>query len=436
MGVGDVQLVRQVDDVLRHVDSVRASFQAANDVRYPVVFAELRVGRARERELARSVTDAVIAERELTRLATTEPGLASVRDALRAARAVQGMKRPDLAPIASVRLDLGREIDAIDAWRQVHGMTRAERVAELERMRGIGATDLTTEDWKTFAGIIGDDVDGELTVGMPRAMSSGLPIRDLALNVGSEGPAWNSTSSRLFAGHPYFDTWNASMLPLDERRARVAQLLSGAPEDHTREQWRELAALLHTDGIDVTEHAWFPGIRLDLAARHAYVSGYDSARQTLVRVENASPAQLDGARSELLGSGDLGALAEAVVNRDQLGAVGLTGAAASAVRLRHMLPTSPAAAKSWLQDVQRELLAASGTGPAAQVRDDALALIDRNLARIDGERWWRPLDGYSNHPDYAELGRVRSTYRFLEQVQALATRPAAGAVDGAERLTW
>jgi hypothetical protein len=317
-------------------------------------------------------------------------------------------------------------------------MSRAEREAAIERIRDSDPKDLSADDWKTLAGIIGDDADQALTAGLPRAIGRALPIRDLALNVGFQGPAWNTTSSRLFSGHMNFDAWRASTIPLAQRQARVTELLGGSPLEKTRDDWRELTALLHTDGIDVTEHSWFPGIRLDLATRHAYVSGYEAASEALVRAENASPAQLDAARRELLGTGELGALASAVVDREQLELVGLTGAAASAVRLRHSLPTNPSTAKSWMLDVQRELRSADVSGPVTTVRDEALALIDRNLARIEGERWWIPRDGYANHPDYAELGRVRSSFQLLEKVGAIKLGDEAAPVvdDGVERLTW
>jgi hypothetical protein len=65
------------------------------------------------------------------------------------------------------------------------------------------------------------------------------------------------------------------------------------------------------------------------------------------------------------------------------------------------------------------------------LRAQALELIDRNVARMDGLR----SDTYSWHPDYAEVGRVASLAQVLDA--AAGVRPTvANAVDDAERLAW
>ena len=63
------------------------------------------------------------------------------------------------------------------------------------------------------------------------------------------------------------------------------------------------------------------------------------------------------------------------------------------------------------------------------LRTQALELIDRNTARMDGLRH----DTYSYHPDYAEVGRVASLAQVLDAAATTRPAPAAGV---AETLAW
>jgi hypothetical protein len=433
MGMGDMQLLRAVDEVATRLTRVHDAFRDANDVVAPLLVPKRRGAMLRARAIAGARSDAAVAEQLLGSIVREVPGIAPALDAVRAARAVQGMRRPTLAPVSHVRMDLEREGRALEAWKHVRGMDRDARIAALDRFRSTTADTLTQDEWKTLAGIIGDDVDGTLTDGLPTTMGTGLPIRDLALNAAYRPDTFGNRSSRFFVGHSYFDAWQASQLPVDARRARIDELLSGDPHARTREEWRELAGLLNAGGHDVLDHPWFPGTQPGYGARHAMLGGYDVIERLGLDATTASAPQLEVARRQLLAPGELDDLARSIVQRDQLDAVGITGAEADAVRLRHLEPTHPQAARLWLDAIADAMQRTPVDGSVAPLRDGALDLVRRNVARIDGDRWWRPFDGYANHPDYAELGRVRSTWQLIEQLAAPAETAAARAPD---TLVW
>ncbi len=438
MGFGGIQVGRIVDDTVRHVERAAEAFRQGAGVVDPLILGEVRGARTRAKVLAPAIASTSEAERLLRGLSASEPGLAPMLDAVQGARAVLSM--PRVSQLASGHAfgdmrDMGR---GLQAWAHVRDLGPEARQAAVERIRTTPVEQLAKDDWLTLAGILGDDVDGALTAGLPTKLGDALPVRRLALNAVFM-PGVNP-QSRFFTGHRYFGVWNASKLDVEVRGARIDELLSGDPFARTREEWDELQSLLGAGGHDIAEHAWFPGHRLEDGVRLAWSSGYDVARRAPVRLENASASQLESARQSLRGDGPLDPLATSIVQRNLLDRLGIVGEEAAAVRRRHMVPTDPEGARIWMQDMRAALDAAKVDGPARELRETAYELLDRNVARVEGERKWIWRDGYRNHPDYAELGRVTSIHGLLEQIGALRTRPAAQATgsvaDGAERLTW
>ncbi|MCW2920387.1 MAG: hypothetical protein JWL76_261 [Thermoleophilia bacterium] len=85
--------------------------------------------------------------------------------------------------------------------------------------------------------------------------------------------------------------------------------------------------------------------------------------------------------------------------------------------------------RSPLEDV-RAALRATTTLPSEllPVREQTLALLDLNLARMQGTTPQGAVVGYLNHPDYAEVGRIQANIQFMQD--ALDAAPDPGA------LTW
>jgi hypothetical protein len=139
----------------------------------------------------------------------------------------------------------------------------------------------------------------------------------------------------------------------------------------------------------------------------------------LVAVLAKTPGLLDqvGIDAELLHRQSIGALAAAGGDRG-------ADLAANLRIARNVIDQHPAA-----------------DGSVAQLKDEAIELADRNLARMSGER----TDTYGRHPDYAEVGRVASIATLLHEMRKLAAAKAAAAAEAratgagagaGEVLTW
>ena len=87
----------------------------------------------------------------------------------------------------------------------------------------------------------------------------------------------------------------------------------------------------------------------------------------------------------------------------------------------------------------------------APIHKQTLELLDRNIARLGGTTPDGAIRGYSNHPDYAEVGRIRANMTLLEHARTTTTdvtttatgsaadaasAPAAAATTSAETLAW
>ncbi|MCW2922477.1 MAG: hypothetical protein JWL76_2351 [Thermoleophilia bacterium] len=418
MALGEVRGLRVIDDVLRHVETTRATFYAGGHIKDPLFFGGTRGGVSRALAINPVRGQAAEAERLLTTMVGDEPALAPLLDAVRSARAVQSGWRPDRDVLLRVAADLEREGWAAKAWAHVQPLDQEARVAELARIREAGNLGATQDDFRTIAGILGDDVERRYSADVPREITGEKSLRDVALRMAETG----SYKYRYDPYHRttlYFEAWDAAQIPVETRRTRIAELLTGDPRARTKDEWRELSALLRAGGHDVVEHPWFPGQQLDRAARNAQLGGYDEALRTHHTIEQVNDVRRAEVRAQLLALGEIDSLSADVLRLDKLDQVGLRGAEASAVRLRHQIPLTPQSARVWLTDARAAFEGATVQGPAIQLRDTTMELIDKNLARTKGERWWLPNDGYMDHPDYAELGRIRSAYQLFEQVGAV-----------------
>jgi hypothetical protein len=124
-------------------------------------------------------------------------------------------------------------------------------------------------------------------------------------------------------------------------------------------------------------------------------------------------------------------------------------AAIGARLIQDVAPSTVPGSITFLDDVERvlgELGTQRDPNPAiAPLRAQLDELVARNRARIAGNTPRGAVRGYSNHPDYAELGRIRSNLGLIGALNA-PQRPAAAAAAGdtasaaaaagGETLTW
>jgi hypothetical protein len=70
------------------------------------------------------------------------------------------------------------------------------------------------------------------------------------------------------------------------------------------------------------------------------------------------------------------------------------------------------------------------------MRDETVELIDRNAARMRGETPAGAIQGWGRHPDYAEVGRIRTNVELLRSITDAAQHGPDDAARAADTLTW
>lgn len=91
--------------------------------------------------------------------------------------------------------------------------------------------------------------------------------------------------------------------------------------------------------------------------------------------------------------------------------------------------------RSVLETLHASLERGGGTEQTARLWDETRELLERNLARLNGELQ----DSYLNHPDYAEVGRIQANVDLIERFrQAGGTTAESAPVANAtsETLSW
>jgi hypothetical protein len=422
-----------VEDAVRYTERTLESFTRAQKPR-PDFLGAAWADRMFRRTLARSASDAAEAERLLLQVRDREPAFDVVLDAVRGFQALQESGVARGPAVHGTKQSLQRGLHAVEAWRRVEGLDDAARHAELDRIRQLWhPTHATRDDWLVLAGIIGDDVGGSLAPELPRSFGSGPSLREVALDM-LEGP--RNVWSDYWPGHRYLEFWKAPHRPQADRLASLETLFAQDPTKMNMRLWSRLAAHLDAGGHDVVNHPWFPQMTATEGARLAMFGGYSTMRFP------TREAVVEAGR-QLREPGELGALARWSIARsydgDELAKLGITMDEAPLARVRHMSPTDRWSAQQWLSEADTALQRLGGTGAAANLRDEALQLVDRNVARIEG----RLFDGLRGYPDYADIGRIRSTFRLLEQLDLLDARTTeaaatitADAASGARQLSW
>ncbi len=247
-----------------------------------------------------------------------------------------------------------------------------------------------------------------------------------------------------------------------ERLALIELIGRGTPE--ADERLRSIALkIFESDPNDLKPPAW---------NRLATMLDLDAAGRVL-----------DGPRSQRGSARDLQDLATVVAKRLQYGRTSGTGKVTqryfeqwrAALRahvgvdgqplrpnerspnVERMFQLKPPAAKqlvadlgrvgtSSFQDIETALrivddrfeLLSTGRPKLQKTIDDSRTMIKHNLERLEGARH----DGYANHPEYAELGRIRSNYELVERIvateetKALQAAEAVTAANAGGTLTW
>jgi hypothetical protein len=191
----------------------------------------------------------------------------------------------------------------------------------------------------------------------------------------------------------------------------------------------------------IAQSGWIPtgdsDAKAEVANLRAWAMSSTDEGRAIATAKVLAGEPLEGALLQSLASGGDDVLASLGLNRtDLLNSAGAQLDGTGSLDLPDVL--------SNLQLTQSLVTGVTGSGHIKVAREDAIRLLQRNIDRIEG----RLNDGYSNYPDYAEIGAAVTQARTAVEMQrrlahASATQVAAeGSVSPAtsetinDILTW
>jgi hypothetical protein len=342
-----------------------------------------------------------------------------------------------------------------DAWR-VAAMPREQAVAEAAQLLAMRAQDLTNEQWGRLGAIV-ESAHGS-AIGAPDTLPGLKPLRQITRELAAGKYKADSGAQR------YLDSWAISRMPVADAVAEAGAILTKPASELSRSEWLRLGSLMasrHADSIGVprtlsglkdfqtiTREIGTGAYEADAGAQRyltEWARRYDPAYQE--QLQRALDAVVAGGADEsqrMLVAGEWDRLEALVAGRppaDQ--------AAIAAAMLQSDGVAASRSVQSTLALMQQSLRTTPAPSPELEpVRAQTLELVERNLARLSGHTPAGAVRGYSNHPDYGEVGRIRANMTLLEHARVtsspaeataegaqLASESAAGSASG-ETLTW
>jgi hypothetical protein len=335
----------------------------------------------------------------------------------------------------------------------------AERLAQAKALFAKDAAQLTTAEWRQLAAMLDHPATRQL-IDLPSELAGTKPLRQIAVEVANGEYRPTAKTQR------YFELFRLNAMSEQERMGQVAELFSRDATDLSSTDWARLSTLLEhpSTARRINVPAELPGtkplrqIAVEVASgeyrptekTQAYFVEWrrrnDPAYQQ--RVERALADVVAGtANAEARGlvAGEWSRLEQIVAGRppDEQAAIAMVMMGVDSV-------AGSRSVKSTLE-VLRDNVRAGAALPTElePVRSQTIEMIDRNLARLDGKTPAGAIRGYSNHPDYAEIGRIRANVALMHEAQAqqgitaaAATADQAGAATATaatatgETLSW
>lgn len=329
-----------------------------------------------------------------------------------------------------------------DAWR-VGSLTREEAVADARQLLAMRAKDLSKEQWGRLGALVESSHAADL--GVPTQIAGLKPLRTIAREIAGGLYRPDAGAQR------YLDTWAISRMPSADAIAEARAMLTRSATELTKDQWLRLGSLVasrHGDAIGVPRALAglkdFATITSDIGAG-AYRADAGAQRyltEWARRQNPAYPAQLERALNAVVAGGADESLRTFVAGEwDRLEAL-VAGrppdaqAAIAAAMLQSDGVAATRSVRSTLALMQESLRTTPAPMPELEpVRAQTLELVERNLARLERRAPAGANPGYSNHPDYGEIGRIRENMTLLEHARAIQT-PAQGSVEAGATLTW
>ncbi len=316
------------------------------------------------------------------------------------------------------------------------------------------ASELTASDWARLGALLDDRRVADLVPSDVKGLKS---LKQIVADMSAEAYAYDPRIQR------YFD--RVQLLGLDDAGLgqRITDLMQLPGESLSKEQWSQLAELLALDrSTSVTKWpAQVDGLKpleqiaSELAAElypydarvdqyfagwamrndPAYVARFEAAIDALA----ASSASAEQRAMVIAHPSELDQLIAGRPDAERL--------AIAMAMLDNDATASSRSVKDTLVAIRDSLGARDGaTGQVAELVAQTRELVDRNISRLEGRTPEGAVRGYSNHPDYAEIGRLRANLQLIERLEAGATTgagaadqaapTAASGIDSGDLLTW
>ncbi|MCW2922376.1 MAG: hypothetical protein JWL76_2250 [Thermoleophilia bacterium] len=315
----------------------------------------------------------------------------------------------------------------------VSRMTPEARTVAIDSIFAGHSRDVSKEDWGRLVALIDSGGVGE-HLGISVELDGAKSLREIAAAVAKGEYEPGAATQR------YFDAFALQRLTPEARMAEASALFSRNSADLSTEDWGRLAALLDDEATRVRTQV---PMELENAkplrtiarslANAEYKPGEATQRYFVEwqrRNDPAYQARLEAALADITSGGASPESRTLVAEQwDRLAELVAGRPAAEQAAIAEVMMGLDSVAGSRSVKSTLELLLANMPPaedvPAALVatRNETVALIERNLARLDGSTPTGAVRGYSNHPDYAEIGRIRANTSFLQE--AMRLEPAA-----------
>jgi hypothetical protein len=333
-----------------------------------------------------------------------------------------------------------------DIWR-AGSMPGSDATLAVNMLLARPATDLSGPEWLKLRALLESRHAARFEV--PAELPGVYPLAQIAAGI---------AMGRGQAGPPaqlYFDAWRMNRMMRVDAVPLAQGLLRRPAASLGREEWQTLAALLgsrHADDIGVVDT--LPGLKpfgqiaIELGSGR-YLTTHRVQRyfDAWGRLHDPTYRDQVGPALEAIVRGHATDADRALVVRDADIVDKLTAGrrpedqlAIAAVMLHDEHAASSTGIYPTLLVLHESLGAIGAPAELRSVHDETMTLLERNLLRIDRSAPVAGPRGFSNHPDYAEIGRIRANVDLLlaagRRPQPPASAPAPSVAPAGASLPW
>lgn len=304
-----------------------------------------------------------------------------------------------------------------DRWSAIM-LPDTERLAYVQEVLDTPPGQVTQQQWRALQGLVDHEPSLEL-------FGKLLPGQDARRVLSSVRHYLGEAPARRFHA-----LWNVDRMSAQQRIEAARAIFSRPPERLAAGEWAQLEALLRTDIPGPRRLGSINPLDTIASAQTNEVltrpsDPWDAAPYFSAWNETLDPDHLRNLQRavDAIVAGDASSqqLEMVLIDRVRLGALVADRSAEDQLKvatavLRGSGDHPGEGAKETLRTLRESLARRPADAELEQLRGQTLELIDRNIARMEGRTPAGAVRGYSNHPDYAEVGRIRANIDIFDAV--------------------